>query len=61
MVHRAGRVRAHRGGARKGSRGAPRAARRSPDRRAVMPLLDPTTWQSRELAGPAYTVTEPAT
>ncbi|MFF8316519.1 aldehyde dehydrogenase family protein [Streptomyces bobili] len=26
-----------------------------------MPLLDPTTWQSRSLSGPAYTVTEPAT
>ncbi|MFF2362989.1 aldehyde dehydrogenase family protein [Streptomyces sp. NPDC058122] len=26
-----------------------------------MPLLDPTTWQSRPLAGDEYTVTEPAT
>ncbi|MET8131835.1 aldehyde dehydrogenase family protein [Streptomyces sp. NPDC005251] len=26
-----------------------------------MPLLDPTTWQSRPLSGDAYTVTEPAT
>ncbi|MEU6276043.1 aldehyde dehydrogenase family protein [Streptomyces populi] len=26
-----------------------------------MPLLDPTTWQSRPLLGDAYTVTEPAT
>ncbi|MER6070358.1 benzaldehyde dehydrogenase [Streptomyces sp. NPDC001817] len=26
-----------------------------------MPLLDPKTWQDRSLAGPAHTVTEPAT
>ncbi|USQ84786.1 benzaldehyde dehydrogenase [Streptomyces phaeoluteigriseus] len=26
-----------------------------------MPLLDPTTWQSRSLSGPTYPVTEPAT
>ncbi|MFE9927014.1 benzaldehyde dehydrogenase [Streptomyces sp. NPDC005774] len=26
-----------------------------------MPLLDPTTWQSRPLSGPDHTVTEPAT
>ncbi|MBC9727600.1 benzaldehyde dehydrogenase [Streptomyces sp. TRM68367] len=26
-----------------------------------MPLLDPTTWQSRTLTGPEYTITEPAT